>query len=62
LKRYAATPLRRFVHTMFTHDVRPEALLFNRSAFARARVKSACICRLIERPDVPSTNENRIDT
>jgi hypothetical protein len=47
---------------MFAHDVRPEAPPFNRSAFARARVKSARICVLIERPDAPSTNENRVET
>jgi hypothetical protein len=47
---------------MFTDDVRPAAPLHIRSAFARARVKSARICPPIERPGMPRANENRIET
>jgi hypothetical protein len=47
---------------MFTCDERPAAPLHIRSAFARARVKSARICQSIESPGMPPVNENRIET
>jgi len=47
-KPHAATLTRCFVHAMFTSAMRHEALFHTRSAFARARVKSARICPLTE--------------
>jgi hypothetical protein len=62
LRPRAATLTRCFVHAIFTHDMRREASLHIRSPFARARVKNARICRLIEPLEPPPAHENRIET
>jgi hypothetical protein len=62
LETGAATLTRCFVHPMFTHDVRREASLHVRSAFARARVKNARICPLPGPLERPPAHENRMET
>jgi hypothetical protein len=47
---------------MFTHGMRPEVPLHIRSAFARARVKSARILPTDRMRGHAASNENRIET